>query len=972
MANEIVIERLVIPIEGDTSGLERDFAQTKTMAGTWATALGNIVAEGFLTLVRTAADLAVGAVNEVLDVVGEGVDVAKDFESSLADLSIAAGNSGLSFQELHDAAIAVGGDTNLLGVSASGAAESMVNLYKAGLTTSQVFGDVESVLDGTASTGGALRASIDLAAASELDMVQAAELAATTIATFGGQAEEAGQSVDEWIVGALDNFVKSADASVADVSDLTAALGAVGPTAAAFGFSLEDTNNALAILSTRGIKGAEAGTALKSMLTNIMRPTNQVKDALSDLNVSLFNTDGTMRDLPTIIGDFEQALMGVNETTTITGGRTKEQQAELERLQGVYNRTAASIRDYESGVKGVNLTEEKRAEKLTDLQAVLANAGEAMADLETIQGTAVSSMAALTEEQRNAAVQTLAGTFGMKAMQTLMSEGIEGWDAMAMATADAMGTQEQAAIKADTLAGALEGLDGVKETLMIGIGEGLLPVLTDLSLWAQDMAADYGPLVVDFFAELGDKASTLFGILGETDFATIFGDLAEFDFSSLAEFLSLLGIDLELPWLETVATFFAETLPAAIEATTSFVTGELLPRLQLIWSMFTTYVLPVLMQVYDWFAANIPVAIGIALEVFAALSDWWVTNWPIIQAVALTAWEIIQGVVLAVVDVIVNQVWPNLQEAFALIEDTLASLGISWADIWNAIKTAIGIVAAFIGVTILFVIGVIVGLVNGVTILIANLIEVFFDLWANIAGIFEGIVMALTGAWEFIQGIFTGNQEQIIAGARAFGLGVWLTISRMVRTVVQLFVGLGVSVLEAVAGLIAGVIGFFVELYTSLLGGEDSEIVKMIDGIIDLFTETDWLQLGKDIIDGIGEGISNAATGLAKKAAEAAKAALDAAKAFLGIDSPSRVAAEQIGEPFGEGVGVGIEESANAVMDSIDSLFAEVIPRVNQEAVQNIKEGDTYQLDANYAYQDERTLIDQVRFLQLEQAVPMG
>jgi TP901 family phage tail tape measure protein len=40
---------------------------------------------------------------------------------------------------------------------------------------------------------------------------------------------------------------------------------------------IEDTNNALAILSTRGITGAEAGTALKSMLTNLQRPTTAVR-----------------------------------------------------------------------------------------------------------------------------------------------------------------------------------------------------------------------------------------------------------------------------------------------------------------------------------------------------------------------------------------------------------------------------------------------------------------------------------------------------------------------------------------------------------------------------------------------------------------------------------------------------------------------------------------------------------------------
>ena len=48
----------------------------------------------------------------------------------------------MSFDELHDAALTVGDDTRLMGVSASGAAESLTGLYKAGLSTTEIFGEV--------------------------------------------------------------------------------------------------------------------------------------------------------------------------------------------------------------------------------------------------------------------------------------------------------------------------------------------------------------------------------------------------------------------------------------------------------------------------------------------------------------------------------------------------------------------------------------------------------------------------------------------------------------------------------------------------------------------------------------------------------------------------------------------------------------------------------------------------------------
>jgi len=66
--------------------------------------------------------------------------------------------------------------------------------------------------------------------------------------------------------------------------------------------------------------------------------------------------------------------------------------------------------------------------------------------------------------------------------------------------------------------------------------------------------------------------------------------------------------------------------------------------------------------------------------------------------------------------------------------------------------------------------------------------------------------------------------------------------------------------------------------------------------------------LGAALIDGIKSGVVNAARGLAQAAADAAKAALDAAKAALGIRSPSRVAAREVGLPLAEGILRGLTE----------------------------------------------------------------
>ena len=164
--------------------------------------------------------------------------VAREFESSMAVMSTA---------------------VDPLSVGAQTTAEAITGLYKAGLSTGEIFGDLQGYRAGTTELGGALRASVDLAAASELDMVQASELAAITLASFGGELTTEAERA-EFINAAMNNFVQTADGSVASVADLQAAFVNVGPTAAAMGMGVEDVNTALGILSTRGITGSEAGT----------------------------------------------------------------------------------------------------------------------------------------------------------------------------------------------------------------------------------------------------------------------------------------------------------------------------------------------------------------------------------------------------------------------------------------------------------------------------------------------------------------------------------------------------------------------------------------------------------------------------------------------------------------------------------------------------------------------------------------
>jgi phage-related minor tail protein len=86
---------------------------------------------------------------------------------------------------------------------------------------------------------------------------------------------------------------------------------------------------------------------------------------------------------------------------------------------------------------------------------------------------------------------------------------------------------------------------------------------------------------------------------------------------------------------------------------------------------------------------------------------------------------------------------------------------------------------------------------------------------------------------------------------------------------------------------------------------------NLVESIKEKFTGFNWGELGQQIITGIANAISAGAGAIADAARAAAQAALDAAKAFLGIESPSKVAGEEIGDPFIMGIAKRIAAGAD-------------------------------------------------------------
>lgn len=108
---------------------------------------------------------------------------------------------------------------------------------------------------------------------------------------------------------------------------------------------------------------------------------------------------------------------------------------------------------------------------------------------------------------------------------------------------------------------------------------------------------------------------------------------------------------------------------------------------------------------------------------------------------------------------------------------------------------------------------------------------------------------------------------------------------------------------------------------------------KIITGICDNFKkvikETDWGALGKDIINGLLEGMKNVGTAIWDGVKSVGESLVNGFKDFFGIHSPSKLMEDKIGQNLGKGIVVGIEDTISDVESAMSNLSSKVETSVN-------------------------------------------
>lgn len=289
------LQREIVETEQELRRLEQQAEQS-------ATALQKIGAIG--EKLQAVGDKVSSVGQKLLPVTGvvtglgtAAVKTAADFDSAMSRVAAVSGATGSDFDKLRDKAREMGAKTKF---SATEAADAMNYMAMAGWKTEDMLSGIEGIMY--------------LAAASGEDLATTSDIVTDALTAFGLTAEDSGHFAD--VLAAASSNANT------NVSMMGETFKYCAPVAGALGFSVEDTAEAIGLMGNAGIKASQAGTSMRSIMTNLTGDVKLSGAAIGDVTIATTNADGSMRSLSAILADCRVAFGGMTEAEKANNAET--------------------------------------------------------------------------------------------------------------------------------------------------------------------------------------------------------------------------------------------------------------------------------------------------------------------------------------------------------------------------------------------------------------------------------------------------------------------------------------------------------------------------------------------------------------------------------------------------------------------------------------------------------------------------
>lgn len=918
------LKRTIIETEESLKSLENEVGSGSAKLAEISAESGkigeNLTSAGEKMLPVTAAITGLGTA---------AVKTAADFDSSMSNVAAISGSSAEDMDKLRERAREMGAQTKF---SAKEAGDAMGYMAMAGWNAQQMYDGLPGIMN--------------LAAASGEDLATTSDIVTDALTAFGMKAEDSSHFAD-----VLAQASSSANTNVGLMGET---FKYIAPVAGALGYSAEDAAVAIGLMANSGIKASQAGTQLRASLSNMIKPSKAVGDAMEKwgfyateaaTSVNQAKVDKQMIRVQKASLAADKAQQAYNDAVSKYGAESTEA-----------SNAAASLEIKQTELASANETltqlQEGTTENVRLYNKALQNEDGSMKSLKETMDFLRETMGGMTEAEQTQAATAIFGKEAMSGMLAIINSSDEDYQKLIKNIDNCDGAAEtMAETMQDNLSGQITALQSALQELAIAFGEILMPYIRKAVSVIQDfvkklngmsegqkkivatialIVAAIGPLLImigkvatgisaitGLFSKM-KTLTTITSILGKVKgaFTALFGVIAANPVIAViaAIVAALVLLYTKCEWfrdgvnavVQKIASFFTETIPQAWSTLMEFLSG--VPEWWSgIWQQVSDFFVGIWNGIITFFTVTIPQAWDSVTTFFAGIPAWWSGIWQGLVTIAQGAWELLKNTILAPVILLIDLVTGNFEKLKTDATNIWTNIQNAAKTIWTGTKQVISTLAQ--------------GLVTAVTTMFTGFKNTLSRIWTAAS-------QAASKAWTSIKNFVVNAAENLkerasdsIQTLKENASEYWDNIrsntsetwQNVKETVIDYARNMKDSAVETFRSVVSGI--------SSALSGVYSAVVNGFSGAIGYITSLPGqaIRWGQDFVNGIANGIRSCIGNVTSAVSSVA----NTIRSWLHFSRPDEGPLHYYEDwmpDFMQGLATGIEKSRGLVTDAMKDV----------------------------------------------------
>ena len=919
------------------SGLKSALSDLKTFKSQTATAQDKMAAFSSAAT-STGRSLTKGLTVPLAGIGVAAVAVTAKFDAGMSKVQAISGATAQDMEKLRAKAKEMGAQTKF---SATQSAEAFNYMAMAGWKTEDMLDGIEGIMN--------------LAAASGEDLATTSDIVTDALTAFGLKAEDSAHFAD--VLAAASSNANT------NVSMMGETFKYVAPVAGALGFSVEDVSTAIGLMANSGIKGSQAGTALRNLFTRMAKPTKDSAAAMEQLGVSLTDSEGNMKDFNTIMLELRDGFSGLSKAEKAQAASALAGQYGMSGLLAIVNSSDKDFNKLKDSIYGADGAAQEMADTMMDnlpgaitlMKSALEGLGIRIGEVITPAVTKIvrvfTSFISWLSQASDGTVRfavamgavlaaigpvllitgTLAGmVVNLMTVYGALSEVLAGKTVLGLIKAAAAKAKDAAMTTVDTIANLR-----YQSSLRSGVGPVSAMIGKVLALAAAHKIAAGAALgivgaivgLIIYMKKTGTSASEM-----KDKIVDMFNNLVD----QLPEIMST---------VTQVATGIVKEIPSIISGALSSLgtmvrsglinLKEALPEIAKWWANDMPQLITVgsemIVNIINGFSESLPELIETGTNMMVQMIDQFFAQAPkFIEAGTQIVLSLIQGVTIAIPQLISN-----------LTKVLTANVGPILSQIVNVMVGIAGIIIKNLPVLLQALTSIIIALVKAIVENAPVIIEAALQLMLALAtGILKALpqilvsIAQITGALlEAISAIFGA---MVSAGAKILQ-SLWNGIKSWIGALTSNTKSIGKRILKAMASGIGNLVSIGRSWIMGLWNGIRSWVGRITSGVSSFARSLpgkvksalgSLVSVGANFIAGLWNGMASKIGGVISSLRSKLSTVAGLAKKIFKEGSPSKLMF-QYGVWFMEGLENGIDRAYKPLMKSLNKHMQDIVDVYN-------------------------------------------